>query len=356
MKLNDLSTAFTFDDVMLEPRQSRINSRKEPSPFVQLGKWSPLTVPIISSPMNTVTESAMADAMLSLGADAVIHRYMSIKEQVDMFYDVQRGDLRPENQTNVAPWVAVGAAGDFRPRVVALHDAGARKFCIDVANGHNEHCIEAVRYIKRFSPHSDIMAGNVCTYWGAHELVDAGANVVRVGIGPGSMCITRIVTGHGVPQMTAIERCADVKSHNPHVSIVADGGMRSSGDIVKAIAIGADAVMLGGLLAGTSQTPGETIRDPDGSLYKMYNGMASEEGRKNWFDKEATSFVPEGSSTKVAFKGDVKKIIEQLVGGLRVGMSISDALTLDELRSKARWVRVTENGKREGNPNKRMYR
>jgi len=194
------------------------------------------------------------------------------------------------------------------------------------------------------------MAGNVCTYDGAMRLAKAGANLLRVGVGPGAVCKTRMVTGHGVPQLSALEECVSIQKFYD-VTIIADGGIRSSGDIVKALAIGADTVMLGSLLAGTSDTPGETHKNPEtGMLYKYYHGMASTEGRASWYDRAKTSYVPEGESIKVPYKGDTNKIIDELMGGLRSGMSYSGAGNLKELWKNACWMRVTPSGWREGTP------
>jgi IMP dehydrogenase len=276
--------------------------------------------------------------MSQLGAGSVVHRYMDAEKQFRICVDAIKAGARNF-------YVAVGATGDFLERAHRCWDSlGINMFCIDVANGHSDVCAEAVEAMHKKIPKVNIMAGNVCTLDGALRLRDAGANVIRVGIGPGSMCTTRIVTGHGVPQLTALEECCEVDAY-----IIADGGIKSSGDIVKALAVGADAVMVGNLLAGTKQTPGEVIQEND-RLFKVYAGMASEEGRKNWFGREQTSYVPEGVSTKVPYKGDVNVIMEKLVGGLKVGMAFSNAKNLKELRENAQFVRVTENGIRESKP------
>jgi IMP dehydrogenase len=311
--------------------------------------------------MNTVTGPDMARTMARLGGVAVIHRYMSIADAVA----VARGLLADK----VGFWIAVGANGDSEERVDALSDAGVTAFCIDVANGHSVHCVEAVKRLRTKLPDARIMAGNVCTFDGAYRLAEAGADAIRVGIGPGSMCTTRLVTGHGVPQLSAIEDCARIKeypgdpetqmlmqpNYYPDVAIIADGGIRGSGDIVKALAIGADAVMLGSLLAGTSDTPGDTHKDTEtGALYKYYHGMASVEGRASWFDRERTSFVPEGESTKIPHKGSTEKVLEVLLGGVRSGLSYSGAMNIKELRAMAQWRRVTSAGAVEARPHGKL--
>lgn len=338
----DNKFALTYDDIMLVPIHSAITSRKQPKTTTMVGKNIQLDIPIIAAPMNTVAESRMAEELAQIGAGTVIHRYMSIVDQITHFVEIQQNPL---------VWAAVGATGDYFQRVEALIDVGVSRFCIDVANGHSEICLKAVEKIAS-TYNVEIMAGNVCTGDGARRLEEAGATSIRVGIGPGSVCTTRLVTGFGVPQVTAIQWCADEVKN---ASIVADGGIRSSGDIVKALALGADAVMVGGLLAGTDQSPGKTERDDSGRLYKHYHGMASSEGRKEWFDKEATSYVPEGTSMKVWHKGCAVKIVQQLNNSIKVGMSFANSLTLKDLRSNAKFIRITDNGRKEANPNAKMF-
>jgi IMP dehydrogenase len=344
--------ALTFDDVTMVPNFSEVRSRRDPklSPnvSVDLGKFK-LDIPIISAPMNTVTGGNMVLAMSKLGASSVLHRYMSIEEQIKELVSISTKEYRPRNY-----FVAVGATGDYLSRIERLYDTlGLTNFCVDTANGHSVLCLEAVEKIKNLS-YGDklcVMAGNVCSREGAFRLADVGTDIVRVGVGPGSMCKTRVVTGHGVPQLTAIDQCALVKDTFPEVTIVADGGIRNSGDIVKALAAGADTVMLGGLLAGTDETPGDII-DHGSFRVKRFAGMASKEGRKfnGWFTEEDASFVPEGEATEVPYKGSVRDIVTNLIGGLKVGMSYSGALTLQELQENAQWARVTENGRIEGTP------
>lgn len=351
-KLTEAKPAYTFDDFTLEPVYSEIPSRHTPDTSANLSGII-LKIPIIAAPMNTVTEDAMCELMSENGGSAVLHRYMTIEEQCE------KVKTRKENKKNI--FFAIGATGDYLDRAKALYDSGARNFCIDIANGHSKVCIDAVKELRQLLPNDIvIMAGNVCSYEGAFNLANAGANVIRCGIGSGASCITRRVTGHGIPQLTAIEECARVKQfefwHKEPVTVVADGGIRHSQDVVKALAIGADAVMIGGLLAGTSHSPGEVIEDIEGEHYKRFAGMASVEGRKSWFSRSNTSFVPEGVSFRVPYKGDTQKVIDELIGGLRVGMSFSNANTLFELTNNAKWRIITSNGIKEGNPNERMFR
>lgn len=365
-KLAAAPTAYTFDDFYLAPVHSNIRSRRDPDLSVWVDRFK-CDLPVVASPMNTVTGADMARTMARLGGVAVIHRYMSVADQVRL-----ATELIAEG---VDHWMAVGANGDSEERVDALSDVGVTAFCIDVANGHSAHCVEAVKRLRTKRPDARIMAGNVCTYDGAYRLAEAGADAIRVGIGPGSMCTTRLVTGHGIPQLSAIEDCARIKkrvtndvlideqghllkvygNEFPDVAIIADGGIRGSGDVVKALAIGADAVMLGSLLAGTSDTPGETHKDPEtGTLYKYYHGMASVEGRASWFDRERTSFVPEGESTRVPYKGSTEKVLETLIGGVRSGLSYAGANNIAELRANAQWRRVTTAGAVEARPHGKL--
>lgn len=345
-KLEQARQSYTFDDFILVPNHSTIKSRKDPDISVNLPGLS-LSTAIISAPMNTITEENMILAMADEGASSVLHRFMELEKQIAISKNVI--GVGVDNF-----WVAVGATKDYLERVIELNKIGVNNFCVDVANGHSEMCISAVRNIKQKVPNVNIFAGNVCTLEGARRLVEAGANVIRVGIGPGSMCTTRMITGHGLPQLSAIEECSMIKKQFPKVAVVADGGIRKSGDIVKALAIGADAVMLGGLLAGTDETPGEVKcldpRYPELNKYKKYAGMASQEGRKfnGWFAEEDASFIPEGESTKVPYKGPVRKVISNLVGGLKVGMSYAGATNIKELQEKAQWRQITHSGQIEG--------
>lgn len=349
MNFNNLETKYTFDDVLLIPQHSEIKSRKFPLVSISKGGLN-LGVPIIASPMNSVTGEDMIIAMAQQGGASVLHRFMPLKEQIliaGKAYDalIKKNIYNPHNHI----YVAVGATDDYMDRVRSLWASGVSRFCIDVANGHSKVCIDAVKRIRDCYPLAKIMAGNVCTAVGAEKLIMAGANSIRCGIGPGAVCKTREVTGHGYPQLSAIaETCLARGNHN--VAIIADGGIRHSGDAVKALAAGADAIMVGSMLSGTVESPGEIIEE-NNRLYKYYSGMASERGRSQWFDREKTGFVPEGVSIKIPYTGKtVENVINNLVGGLKTGMSYSGASSLDELRAKAQWVRVTNAGVIEGSP------
>ncbi len=248
---------------------------------------------------------------------------------------------------------AVGIGKDMMPRALALRNAGADLIAIDSAHGHSRNVIEAVKAIKAEFPDLEVIAGNVATADGTEALIKAGVDGVKIGVGPGSICTTRIVAGVGVPQVSAIMECARV-ARSYGIPIVADGGIKYSGDIVKALASGGDSVMIGGLFAGTDESPGETILY-QGRSYKVYRGMGSlgamrEGSRDRYFQDdvfEPKKLVPEGIEGKVPYRGPVSDILHQLIGGLRAGMGYLGCATLDELRVKSRMVRITSAGLRE---------
>lgn len=248
---------------------------------------------------------------------------------------------------------AVGVAKDTDARVAALVEAGVDVIVIDTAHGHSRGVIETVKNIRQKYPDLDIIAGNVATGEATRELIEAGANVVKVGIGPGSICTTRVVAGIGVPQITAVYDCALVaREHN--VSIIADGGIKYSGDITKAIAAGANAVMLGSLLAGVSESPGE-YEIYQGRRFKVYRGMGSigamKAGSKDrYFQENEQKLVPEGIEGRVPYKGPLADTIHQLVGGLRAGMGYCGTPTIDDLIENGQFVRITNAGLRESHP------
>lgn len=248
---------------------------------------------------------------------------------------------------------AVGTGEDVLKRVQALRDAQVDFIVVDTAHGHSKRVIETVRKLKQSFPKLLVIAGNVATAEGVKALAEAGADGVKVGVGPGSICTTRVVAGVGVPQFTAIVECSKV-AREYGITLIADGGIRYSGDIVKALAAGADSVMIGSIFAGTEEAPGETILY-QGRKYKAYRGMGSESAMKKgsadrYFQSENAKLVPEGVEGMVPYKGTVKDVVHQLVGGLKAGMGYVGAKDLLELRQKAKFIRVTLAGLRESHP------
>jgi IMP dehydrogenase len=326
-------TSLSFDDVLLVPQYSDIESRKSLSTNNHLGKIL-LDLPIISSPMDTVTEVDMTFAMDVHGGLGVIHRYNSPADQAKL---VKRASLH--GLTNIG--AAIGVTGDYLERARAVVDAGANVLCVDVAHGHHSMMKNALKHLKeQYGGDIHIMAGNVATGKGACDLAEWGADSVRVGVGGGSICSTRLVSGHGVPTFQSVVDCVDAGCPIP---IIADGGIKTSGDVVKAIAAGADFVMLGSMLAGTDQSPGQVF-DAGNKKYKVYRGMASSEAQVNWRGKTST---PEGISTTIPYKGDVNIVLADLKGGIQSGMSYSGARTIQELQAKAKFVRQTVAGQAE---------
>jgi len=304
-----------------------------------LNVTSKLQLPIMASPMDTVSEVDMSVAMSNAGGLAIIHRYNSIPEQGSL---VSQAATAISDNSHVA--AAVGVSGDFLERATTLVTLGANILCVDVAHGHHLMMKNALYDLRKaFGDDIYIIAGNVCTLEGINDVADWGANAVRCNIGGGSICSTRIVTGHGLPGLQTIFDCART---DRDVKIIADGGIKTSGDIVKALAAGADFVMCGSLLAGTQESPGNIITMPDGTRMKEYRGMASKDAQINWRNKSST---PEGIASYIPFKGSVVDILRDLEGGVRSGFSYSGARNLTELHHKVEWARQTSAGTQESN-------
>ena len=321
----------TFDDVLLVPQMSDIRSRSEIDLTSQIGTKK-FSLPIISSPMDTVTGPDMANAMAKAGGLSVLHRYNSVQEQIDMFRS------SPADSTGVA----IGVTGDYLDRATALVENGAFLLCVDVAHGHHISVKEAVESLKnKFGDNIVLMAGNVATAEAFSDLEDWGVDVIRVGVGGGSICSTRISTGHGIPTMHSIILAASSARKS---LIVADGGIKTAGDAVKCFAAGADFVMLGSMLAGTQETPGQVFQNSDGKKYKVYRGMASAEAQIDW---RGTTNSLEGVSTTIPYKGPVNKVLSMLSQNIRSGLSYSGARNLQQLRTKHRMIRQTQAGVKE---------
>lgn len=477
MASRNIDEGLTFDDVLLVPKKSIVHSRKEVNTSTRLSRHLQLKIPVISAPMDTVTEHAMAITIAREGGLGIIHRFMTIKQQVEEVLKVKRsesivieqpyrmnGDQKlrdarrlmtqydvsgllvvdpneklegiltgrdilfernPERKVSelmtpikdmitASPGLnlkeaerilhqhkleklpliddegrlrglitskdllslekypnaskdskgrlmvgaAVGVKADYVERANALHEAGADMLVIDVAHAHSDITLNATRSIRKNIKDAELMVGNVATKDGTDDLIAAGADAVKVGIGSGSICITRIVTGAGVPQLTAIIDCAKA-ADQAGVPIIADGGIRNSGDITKAVVAGASTVMLGSLLAGTDESPGMTVMR-EGRKYKLVRGMASVAASYDRTSKEPETeeeaavelidYVPEGVEAFVPFKGNASELIDQLVGGFKSGMSYCGATEISQMRGKANFIKMSPAGLRESYP------
>ncbi len=327
--------ALTFDDVLLVPNKSDVRSRKDPDLSTRFTKSLNIKIPIMSSNMDTITELEMAKAMSDLGGVGILHRFMTIEEQIS-----QVQQLKALNHEVIA--ASIGVNQDYKERAQALVDAGANVLTVDIAHGHSIQMIETVKYLKdTFGEKIQIIAGNIATPEGTLDLIEAGADAIKVGIGPGSMCTTRIITGCGVPQLTAVALCAEA-ANSKGIPVIADGGIKTSGDIVKALAAGASSVMLGSMLSGTIETPGEIKKGQ-----KMYRGMASKAAQVSWRGELPKGMAPEGESTFVAIKGHVSDVINEVCGGIRSGMSYVNATSISDVKNNAYFMEMSSFGRLE---------
>lgn len=354
----------TFDDVLLIPAESHVLPN-EVKLDTKLAPNLQLHIPLISAGMDTVTEGNMAIAMAENGGLGVIHKNLSIEAQVDEVKKAKGKTVDPnlphpavDNQGRLLATAAVGVTSDTFERAESLLEAGADAIVIDTAHGHSAGVLRKIKEIREHFPNATLIAGNVATGEGTAALFDAGVDVVKVGIGPGSICTTRIVAGVGVPQITAIYDAASV-AQKYGKKIIADGGIKYSGDVVKALAAGGNAVMLGSMFSGTTEAPG-TIFTNEGKQFKSYRGMGSvvamsqQHGSSDRYFQggvnEANKLVPEGVEALVPYKGDVSNIIYQIDGGLRAGMGYVGAGTIEELIENSQFVQITNAGLRESHP------
>ncbi len=336
-----IKEALTFDDVLLLPRYSSVLP-SEVNLNSNLTKSLVLKVPFLSSAMDTVTESKMAIAMSRNGGLGVIHRNLDLK--------TQSKEVNKVKKLNLNVGAAIGTSNDDLERARSLINNGVDLLVIDTAHGHSKKVLNILSKIKRISSIKSICVGNIASGEAARELYNEGADILKVGIGPGSICTTRLVAGIGVPQLSAI---MNVKKElkNKNIKIISDGGIKFSGDIIKALAAGADAIMMGSLFAGTEESPGKKFRYKN-KLYKSYRGMGSigamSSGSSNrYFQKnykDKSKFVAEGIEGRVLYKGAVEKIIYQLQGGLRSSMGYIGAKKLENISSKAKFLKITKAG------------
>ena len=342
----------TYDDVLLLPDASEVVP-SEVETSTRLTRNISLKIPLVSSAMDTVTESLMAIAMAKAGGIGIVHRNLPIEEQVAHVKAVKKSGI---------VGAAVGVGDDGFARASALIEAGVDVVVVDTAHGHHRAVLDAIARIKKEFPQIEIIGGNVATRSGAQALINAGVDAVKVGVGPGSICTTRVVAGVGVPQVTAIMEAhkACVKADIP---LIADGGLQYSGDIAKAIVAGADTVMLGSLLAGCDESPGDLV-EINGRKFKRYRGMGSlgamqSRGEQKSYSKDRymqddvlseDKLVPEGIEGKVSYRGPVAVVVHQLVGGLRSGMGYAGAATISDLQRNGMLIQITSAGLQESHP------
>lgn len=363
MKLENPRLCLTFDDLLLVPQKSEVI----PSEVVtgtELCKGIYLPSPILSAAMDTVTEEKMGIAMALEGGLGVIHKNMPAEleaEQVKavksyVFDKAEFPHAAVDSEGRLLAAAAIGVGKDSLDRAAKLVASGVDLLIVDSAHGHSKNILQTVSILRKTYPELPIIAGNIVTVEAAKDLIEAGATGVKVGIGPGSICTTRVVSGVGMPQATAVDDIATALKGSGH-PVIADGGLKYSGDIVKALALGATAVMLGSMLSGTDEAPGEVFEE-NGKKFKSYVGMGSLAAMKRgsadrYFQNAAErkeKLVPEGIEAKVPYKGSVSAVIYQILGGLRSGMGYCGASNLSELAEKAVFVRITNAGLIESHP------
>ena len=340
--MDPIKEALTFDDVTLAPNYSEILP-SETNTSIKLSKNLTLKIPLISSAMDTVTEGSMAAAIAEKGGIGVIHRNLSIEKQIF--------EIKKVKQKKLIVGAAVGASSEEHRRAKRILKENLDLIVVDTAHAHTKKVSDIIKMIVKTKPKkTTLCAGNIATAEAAKFLIKLGVDTIKVGIGPGSICTTRLVAGIGVPQLSAI---MNVKSGvgNRKVSIIADGGIKFSGDIAKALAAGADAVMIGSLFAGTDQAPGKIIKK-NGKLFKSFRGMGSigamNKGSADRYfqtkQKNSSKYVPEGVEGLVKYKGKVDKVIYQLVGGLKSSMGYLGSKKITHLRKKPKFYKITKAG------------
>ena len=339
--MGTIKDSLTFDDVTLVPGYSSVLP-SETATFTKLNSSLTLKIPLMSSAMDTVTESKMAVALSKAGGLGVIHRNLSIEKQIAEVKKVKK------NKCLVA--AAIGVNAKDLERAIELNNAKVDLIIIDTAHGHTKKVMEMIKKIKKKIKNCTLCAGNIATGKAAKFLADSGVDIVKVGIGPGSICTTRLVAGIGVPQLSAV-MVVKKALRNYKTRIISDGGIKFSGDLAKAIVAGADCVMIGSLFSGTSESPGKIFKK-NGKLYKNFRGMGSvgamSVGSSDRYYqkrfKDISKYVPEGVEGMVKFKGPVQKIIYNLIGGLKSSMGYLGAKTIQDLQKNGEFVKITKAG------------
>ena len=342
MNMDPIKEALTFDDVTLAPKYSDILPSEVDTSII-LSKFLKLKIPLLTSAMDTITESKMAIAIAKAGGIGIIHRNLNIKKQVQ--------EIKKVKKQNLLVGAAVGAGSNELARAKAILKEGINMIVVDTAHGHTKKVSEMIKFIKKEkNSKTALCAGNIASAEAARYLDKLGVDIIKVGIGPGSICTTRLVAGIGVPQLTAILNVRNAIKKSK-VKIISDGGIKYSGDLAKAFAAGADAVMIGSLFAGTDETPGKLIKK-NGKLFKSFRGMGSvgamNKGSADRYfqskQKDNSKYVPEGVEGLAKYKGKVSKVIFKLVGGLRSSMGYLGSKQIKYLRKKPNFIKITKAG------------
>ena len=342
MNMDPIKEALTFDDVTLAPKYSDILPSEVDTSII-LSKFLKLKIPLLTSAMDTVTESKMGIAIAKAGGIGIIHRNLNIKKQVE--------EIKKVKKQKLLVGAAVGAGSNELARAKAILKEGINMIVVDTAHGHTKKVSEMIKFIKKEkNSKTALCAGNIATAEAARYLEKLGVDIIKVGIGPGSICTTRLVAGIGVPQLTAILNVRNAIKKSK-VKIISDGGIKYSGDLAKAFAAGADAVMIGSLFAGTDETPGKLIKK-NGKLFKSFRGMGSvgamNKGSADRYfqskQKDNSKYVPEGVEGLARYKGKVGKVIFKLVGGLRSSMGYLGSKQIKYLRKKPQFIKITKAG------------
>lgn len=330
-----MKKAYTFDDVALVPQFNNIPSRTEPNLETWLTRDRKIGMPLIASNMDTVIGEELADLLIKHGSVPIFHRFCDFKRQ--------REWVKKYGQNT---FISCGI--NHMEEVGELLELGAAGVCVDVAHGHSDKMFHLVEGLKKRFPKKDVIAGNVCTAMAYHDLVNAGADAVKVGVGPGAACTTRVVTGFGVPQFSAIYECAQV-AEKLRIPLIADGGIRGSRDVVLALAAGASSVMIGKLFALTSESAAPK-KEIDGKLMAKYRGQASADFQMDFYGGLKEKTVAEGTDFWAAVNGSAERLIQEILGGIRSGMTYGGARSIKELQRKAEFVEVTASYLHESHP------
>jgi len=338
--MDELTTGRSYGDVLLVPQRSPVDSRDDVDLSTRLTPGIELDRPLLSAPMDTVTEREAAIALSRAGGFGTIHRFLAIDEQA--------AEIRAVVEAGERAGAAVGISEGYLERTEAALEAGAEAIVLDVAHAHLERCLDAVETLVAEYDPENLVVGNVATADAVTDLYAAGADAVKVGVGPGSHCTTRRVAGAGVPQLTAVDQCADA-AQALDVPVIADGGIRSSGDAVKALMAGAETVMMGSLFAGTAESPGEVV-EVDGQRYKRSRGMATTAAAQDRTDKDTDGpAADEGVEGLTPYSGPLADVADRFAAGLRSGLSYCGGHTIPEARANAEFIAVEASAReREG--------